>query len=335
MKTLTMNKKNKVRRILLAGLIAASSAFAIAPLTTYAAPPAKQTTQVPGYYRMAVGDIEVTALYDGYITLDNKLLKGVSAKDLQSLLARMFLETSKGVQTAVNGYLVNTGRNLILVDTGAAKCFGPTMGNIGANLHAAGYAPEQVDTVLLTHLHGDHACGLDSADGKAAYPNATVYVSKQEAGFWLNKDAQAKAPEGMQPFFKIAQDAVAPYAQAGKLKEFESGAEILPGVKSVAEPGHTPGHAGYLFSSEGQQLLVWGDVVHSHAVQFMHPEVSIEFDVDSKQAIATRKSLLADAAKQKLWIAGAHLPFPGIGHVRAEKTGYAWVPVEYSPLPTK
>jgi glyoxylase-like metal-dependent hydrolase (beta-lactamase superfamily II) len=109
----------------------------------------------------------------------------------------------------------------------------------------------------------------------------------------------------------------------------------MPGVKSVAEPGHTPGHAGYLFSSEGQQLLVWGDVVHSHPVQFMHPEVSIEFDVDSKQAIATRKKLFADTAKQKLWVAGAHLPFPGIGHVRAEKTGYAWVPVEYSPLVTK
>lgn len=335
MKIRIMNKKNSARRILLAGLIAASSTFAIAPLTTYAAPPAKQMTQVPGYYRMALGDIEVTALYDGYIKLDNKLLKGISAKDLQSLLARMFLESSKGVQTAVNGYLVNTGDNLILIDTGAAKCFGPTLGNIGANLRAAGYVPKQVDTVLLTHLHGDHACGLVGADGKAAYPNATVYVSKQEAGFWLNKDAQAKAPQGMQPFFKMAQDAVAPYAAVGKLKEFDSGAEILPGVKSVAEIGHTPGHAGYLLGAEGQQLLVWGDVVHSHAVQFKHPEVAIEFDVDSKQAIATRKKLFADTAKQKLWVAGAHLPFPGIGHVRAEKSGYAWVPVEYSPLPTK
>lgn len=330
-----MNKKNRTQRILLAGLLAASSAFAIAPLTVYAAPPAKQTSQVPGYYRMAIGDIEVTALYDGDIKLDNKLLKGISEKDLQSLLARMFLETSKGVQTAVNGYLLNTGHNLILVDTGAAKCFGPTMGNIGANLHAAGYAPEQIDTVLLTHLHGDHACGLVGVDGKAAYANATVYVSKQEAAFWLNKDVQAKSPDSMQPFFKLAQDSVAPYVQAGKLKEFDSGAEILPGVKSVAEPGHTPGHAGYLFSSEGQQLLVWGDVVHSHAVQFTHPEVAIEFDVDNKQAIATRKKLFADTARQKLWVAGAHLPFPGIGHVRAEKTDYAWVPVEYSPLMTK
>jgi len=326
------NTKKTAWQFLFAALLAAAMALATMPMASHAAPPAKQTTQVPGYYRMAVGDFEVTALYDGYIVIDQKLLKGVKEKDVQSLLARMFVENTKGVQTAVNAYLVNTGDHLILVDTGAAKCFGPTLGAIGDNIRAAGYDTSQVDAVLLTHLHGDHACGLVAADGNAAFPNATVYVAKEEAGFWLSKDVMAMVPQDTQAFFKMAQDSVEPYERAEKLKQFSGGATIVPGVVAVPTPGHTPGHAGYLFSSAGQQLLVWGDIVHSHAIQFARPEVAIEYDTDSKQAIASRKKIFAEVAKQKLWVAGAHLPFPGIGHVRAEKKGYAWVPVEYAPL---
>ena len=315
-------------------MLAAAAMFAIPP-AAMADAPAKKNSQVPGYYRMALGEFEVTALYDGYVALDNKLLKGASAKDIQSLLARMFIASTKGVQTAVNAYLVNTGKNLILVDAGAAKCFGPTLGVIADNLRAAGYEAAQVDTILLTHLHGDHVCGIATADGKAAFPNATVHVAKEEAAYWLSKETAAKAPKEAQGFFKMARDAVAPYESAGRLKQFDAGQDLLPGLVSVPSPGHTPGHAGYLFSSGEQQLLVWGDIVHSHAVQFARPDVAIEFDVDSKRAITTRKKLFGEATKKKLWIAGAHLPFPGVGHVRTEGKAYAWVPVEYAPLPAK
>lgn len=333
-----MKKTNpkSARHILLAALLAAPALVSITvPGIANAAPPAKQMTQVPGYYRMVLGELEVTALYDGYVALDRKLLKGANARDIQSLLARMFVSSGNGVQTAVNAYLINTGTNLILVDAGAAKCFGPTLGSIAGNIRAAGYEPAQVDTVLLTHLHGDHVCGLLEADGKPAFPNATVHVAREEAAFWLDKNTAEKAPKDAQAFFKMAQDAVAPYAEAGKLKEFNAGDSLLPGITSVPAQGHTPGHAGYLFSSGDQQLLVWGDIVHSHAVQFARPEVSIEFDIDSKKAIASRKRIFEEAARKKLWVAGAHLPFPGLGHVRAEKKGYAWVPVEYAPVTVK
>lgn len=323
----------KARHSLLAALIVGATALtALLPQSAVADAPAKVASQVPGYYRMALGDVEVTALYDGYVMLDPKILNGASAKDIQSLLARTFAVSTKGMQTAVNAYLVNTGKNLILVDAGAAKCFGPTLGVIGENIRAAGYHPDQVDTVLLTHLHGDHVCGIATAEGKPAFPNATVYVSKDEGAFWLNKETAAKAPKEMQPFFKLAEDSVAPYKAAGKLKEFSSGDTILPGIVSVPSPGHTPGHAGYLVTSGQEQLLVWGDIVHNHAVQFARPSVAIDFDIDRKQAIATRQKLFADVAKTKLWVAGAHLPFPGLGHVRSEGKGYAWVPVEYAPL---
>ncbi|NYT59315.1 MBL fold metallo-hydrolase [Alcaligenaceae bacterium] len=306
---------------------------ALLPKASFAQTPTPSTQQVPGYYHMQLGDFQVTALYDGTASLPVNLLHGISANDIQTLLEDMFVPVNKdGVQTAVNGYLVNTGKELILIDAGAAACFGPAMGGISKSLQAAGYEPAQVSKVLLTHLHADHACGI-TANGKMAFPNATVYVSKDEAAHWLNKETSAQAPKEAQAFFQFAQDSVAPYEAAGKLKQFAAGASLADGVASVALPGHTPGHGGYMITSADQHLLVWGDVVHSHAVQFPNPQVSIDFDSDPEQAVATREKILARAAQEKLWIAGAHLPFPGIGHVGKQDTGYRWIAAEYAPLP--
>ncbi|MFN7834645.1 MAG: MBL fold metallo-hydrolase [Burkholderiaceae bacterium] len=295
---------------------------------------ARLTTQVPGFYRTMVGDFEITALYDGYVDLDQKLLKGATAKEIQSALASMFIYHNKGAQTAVNAYLINTGNNLVLVDSGSAECFGPTLGNIQSNLRAAGYTLAQVDTVLLTHLHPDHACGLLDKDGKIAYPNATVHVARADAEHWLNEATAAHAPADKQAFFKMARDAVKPYQTAGRFKTFEGATELLSGVRSLTTVGHTPGHSSFVFSSKGQKLLVWGDIVHSHAIQFRRPEVAIEFDSDSQRAIATRRQLFRDLASDKGWVAGAHLPFPGIGHIAPDGKAYRWVPIEFGPLRT-
>ncbi|MFP6849021.1 MAG: MBL fold metallo-hydrolase [Pseudomonas sp.] len=321
------------RQTLRAAAVISCTAFAaLIPLSASAAPVAMQQTQVPGYYRMAVGDFEVTALYDGYIDLDKKILSGASAEDIQSLLTKMFIDSSNGVQTAVNAYLINTGTNLLLIDTGAAKCFGSTLGMVQSNLKASGYSPEQVDSVLLTHLHPDHACGLLSADGKAAYPNATVYVPQADADFWLSDKAASQAPQASRGMFKMSQQSVAPYIAQQRLKRYSPDSQLFAGVSVIASNGHTPGHSSYLLSSKNQSMLVWGDIVHSYAVQFAKPEVVIEFDTDSAKALEARKKLFAEAARDKLWVAGAHLPFPGIGHVRTEGSGYAWVPVEFGPI---
>jgi glyoxylase-like metal-dependent hydrolase (beta-lactamase superfamily II) len=312
-------------RCIFAGLLAVASSFATAE-----AP--QQKAQVPGYYRLMLGNFEVTALYDGAIDLDEKLLKSIAKRDIQRLLARQFLQGPK-VQTAVNAYLVNTGNKLVLVDAGAAKLFGPGLGNIVDNLKAAGYTPEQVDTVLITHLHGDHVNGLVTADGKAVFTKAEVWSAKADNDFWLSEEIAAKAPQDFQPFFKMSRDAAAPYRATGQWKTFDSERELLAGVTSVDTHGHTPGHASYLFESGGQRLLILGDLVHNHAVQFARPEVAFEYDNDPKQAVIARKRIFAQAAKEKLMIGGMHLPFPGIGHVRKETKGYAWVPAEFTPLP--
>ena len=313
-----------LRHLLLAALLAtAGIAAADAP---------QQKTQVPGYYRLMLGGFEVTALYDGAIDLDEKLLKNVQKRDLQRLLARQFLQGPK-VQTAVNAYLVNTGGKLVLVDAGAAKLFGPGLGNIVDNLKAAGYAPEQVDVVLVTHLHGDHVNGLVAPDGQRVFANADIWSAKADNDFWLSEEIAAHAPAEAQGFFKMARDAAAPYRAAGRWQTFDSDRQLLPGIASVDTRGHTPGHASYLIENGGQRLMILGDLVHNHAVQFARPEVAIEFDSDPKQAVVARKRIFAQAAREKLMIAGMHLPFPGIGHVRREaKGGYAWVPAEFAPL---
>jgi glyoxylase-like metal-dependent hydrolase (beta-lactamase superfamily II) len=138
----------------------------------------------------------------------------------------------------------------------------------------------------------------------------------------------------MKPFFRMAHEAAAPYQAVGRWQPFADGSQPVPGIRALAANGHTPGHTAYAIESDGKKLLIWGDVVHAHAVQFARPGVSIEFDVDRKQAIATRRTLMKSAAASRTLVAGMHLPFPGIGHVRAEgKDSYSWVPVEFSPLP--
>lgn len=322
--------KRPLLNIVGGGLLGAALVTATPVVVADTKPVAQQATQVAGFYRMLLGDYEITALYDGFLHIDNKLLKGISGKDINKLLQNMFIDSSNGVQTTVNGFLINTNKHLILIDAGTADCFDDNLGKIEDNLNAAGYTPEQVDIVLLTHLHPDHACGV-TKQGKRVFPNATLYVAQAEAGYWLSNKTEQQAPPDKQGMFKLARDVVAPYQAANKFKTFTDRLPVNE-VQLMASPGHTPGHMSFLVNSKGNSLLIWGDIIHSHAIQFTQPEVAIEYDSDSEQAIASRKKVLAYAAKNKLWVAGAHLPFPGLGHVRADDKGYTWVPIEYSPI---
>ena len=291
--------------------------------------------QVPGYYKYSVGGLTITALYDGYINLSPSLFHGIAAERMQGLIADKFQPENKdGVPTAVTTYLIDNGESLFLLNAGGAKCVGTTMGGILDSLQAAGYSPDNISAVLLTHMHFDHVCGLLAADGSAAFPNATVFVSENESRFWLDKKIAQAAPEGSRPFFAMAADSVAPYISKGAFTTFKDGDEVLPGIQTIPTPGHTPGHTSFLLNSGQEKILLWGDIVHSHAMQFTHPEVSNDFDSDQAQAITTRQSIFQKAATEKWLIGGDHLPFPGFGHIRQAPQGYTWIPVEYSQLLT-
>jgi glyoxylase-like metal-dependent hydrolase (beta-lactamase superfamily II) len=308
--------------------LAAMSALVLFGSAHAAAPQVK--TQAPGFYRVMLGDFEVTALSDGTVALPvDKLLTGTTAAKTQKTLALSFLKAP--LDTSVNGYLVNTGTKLVLIDTGAAGLFGPTLGNLITNLKAAGYQPEQVDEIYITHMHADHVGGLMAAD-KLAFPNATVRADKHDADFWLSQANLDKAPADAKGFFQGAMASLNPYVAAGKFKAFDGDTELVPGIKAVSAHGHTPGHSIYKVESKGQTLVLWGDLMHVAAVQFPEPGVTIQFDTDSKSAAVQRKRAYAEAAKQGYLVGSAHISFPGLGHLRVQGKGYEWVPVNYNGL---
>ena len=284
--------------------------------------------QAPGFYRLTVGDFEVTALSDGTRPMPaDKVLTHTQPGEVERDLKRAFLK--EPVETSFNAFLINTGSKLVLVDTGAGSMMGSALGHMLTNLKAAGYRPEQVDEVYITHMHADHVGGLVAAGNRMVFPNAVVRASRHEADFWLDPARLEAAPEDAKAGFKNAMASVHPYAEAGKFKTFDGAAELVPGIKAVPEPGHTPGHSGYLVESKGERLLVWGDIVHVAAVQFPDPKVTISFDSDPAAAARSRDSALAEVASRGDWVAGAHISFPGIGHVRADGDAYVWVPANY------
>ena len=290
------------------------------------APP--QKFQAPGFYRMKLGDFEVTALSDGIFAMDvDKLLTNIKPQDLDAALARAFLK--EPVDASVNAFLINTGTKLVLIDSGSGKLFGPTVGKLQASLKASGYRPDQVDEIYITHMHGDHVGGLLTGR-KVAYPNAIVRASQPEADYWLSKAHMDAAPKEQKGGYESAMNALNPYVAAGKFKPFSGDTELAPGVRAVATPGHTAGHTVYVVESQGQRLVIWGDIMHVAAAQFPDPAVTIAFDTDSNMAAAARKKVFADAAEHGDFVAGAHLSFPGIGHLLASGSGYTYVPVNYS-----
>lgn len=315
-------------RFTVLALVAALAGAAVLPAQA-AAPQVK--TQAPAYYRMMLGEFEITALSDGTVALPmDKLLSGAKPGQVLGALKKSYL--TPPVETSVNGYLVNTGTKLVLIDTGAAGLFGPTLGRLLGNLKAAGYSADQVDEIYITHLHPDHVGGLLS-EGKPAFPNAVVRVDQRDADFWLSADNMAKAPADGKGFYEGAMVSIKPYQDAGRFQPFTGDTQMLPGIRAIAAPGHTPGHTFFAIESQGQKLVVWGDLMHAAAVQLPDPAVTIAFDTDAKAAAPLRKKAFADAAKNGYFVALAHVAFPGIGRLRSEGKGYAWVPVNYSSKP--
>jgi glyoxylase-like metal-dependent hydrolase (beta-lactamase superfamily II) len=307
-------------------LVALVSSFTGPNPAMAAAPP--HHDQVPGFYRLQVGDLEVTALWDGTASFNPHWLQG---RTTRAAVVKALHEDPHVLDVADTVFLVNTGKQLILVDAGSGTWFGGgALGRMAVSLRSAGYRPEEVDLVLVTHLHSDHIGGLTTQDGKRVFPNADVYVAKQDGDFWLSPEIAAKAGKDAQPFFQSAQAIAAPYIKAGKWHTFSGSEPIVQGMQLVPLQGHTPGHTGYEFSSQGKKILFWGDTIHAQRVQLQHPAVTVVFDIDPAAAAATRNQLLPTLAREDILIAGPHMLFPSLGRLHKAGSGYSWAPVSFT-----
>ena len=288
--------------------------------------PPRPTRQVPGVYHLACGDILVTALNDGTFGSAVDFFDFVTGVPRNRLVAmHRVAHRALPPRLAVNTYLLHMADRLVLVDSGCGPIFGSELGLLAANFATVGVRPEDIDTILMTHLHPDHVGGLLDGSGRAVFPNAELIVHADEHAYWSDPTVLAHAPEGQaKQWVQLTLAALAAYR--GRTRLISKG-EVLPGISAVAAPGHTPGHTGWLIASGGETLLIWGDIVHLQGIQFVYPEAGMSsVDVDSVQASATRRRIMDMAATDRLRVAGMHLDFPGFGHVAREGDHFAFVP---------
>ncbi|GGY73900.1 MBL fold metallo-hydrolase [Cellvibrio zantedeschiae] len=320
---------SKFKNLALAASLLSSAALMTLGSTAAMAAAPLAKTPAPGYFRLMLGTYEVTALSDGTVDLPmEKLLVEPEAKTTEAL-AKAFLKTP--VETSVNAYLINTGSKLVLIDTGAGGLFGPTLGKLIANLKASGYQPEQIDDIFITHMHGDHVGGL-ATKGAINFPKATVHADQRESVYWLSAANMEKAPADKKGMYQGAMDSLNPYLAAKKVDLFKGSSELVPGVKSYSTYGHTEGHTVYVVESEGQKLLLIGDLIHVAAVQLDNPEVTIAFDTDQKEAAKMREKVFTEAAQQGALVGASHIQFPGLGHLKKSGKSYQWVPVNFTQM---
>jgi len=277
----------------------------------------------PTAFQWKVGGKRVTVINDSYFQADYGYFTQASEQQLDSILQASFRPSPPILTT--NVFLIESDdQTPILIDVGMGTIAGPGLtGNLLSILTAIGMPPEQIGTVLLTHLHGDHFYGLTDQEGKKNFPNSSVWVSEAETDYWFGV---SQLNEGDQQNSMMAKTALENYR---RLREF-SETELLPGISTVPLPGHTPGQTGFLLQSEGEQLLFCADLLTIPAIQTRIPEVGFATDVDHDLAVKTRKSTLLMAAENRLLLAGAHFEYPCLSYVVAEEGGgFRLVPKQF------
>ncbi len=323
---------NHSRRAFLTAATVGLTAPALISASRVSAKSPASKRQVPGIYRQRIGDVEVTALLDGHFDVAPTLMQDFDKDLIVDKLKEYGHELlDSGMRLPINGFLVNTGKKLYLIDTGAANLMGESLGNLDDNLKVAGISADDIDMVLLTHMHIDHVGGLLNENGEARFKNAELAVSQAEWDFWWdNKNVNRGNGEAMAPLFEAARKTTDPYKD--RLRLFAGDAEIGDDLTSIPLPGHTPGHTGFNLSSGDEALLFWGDIIHLTGLQFARPDITLVFDIDPVQTVETRKRMLDMASSDNLFLTGAHIDFPGFGRVVRDGDSYRYqhAPWSYS-----
>jgi glyoxylase-like metal-dependent hydrolase (beta-lactamase superfamily II) len=265
---------------------------------------------------IVVGEFTVTVVSDGVLNSNHDVILGIDKAETARLTG---IPYGLPLPLDVNCFLIRHRDRLILSDAGSGHTMGPTLGKLPQNLRAIGVAPEAIDIIMLTHLHPDHSLGLIDEAGRDVFPNAELIVHTAEAVFWLDRAARPTDSERVTRNTKAQRTVTAPYRD--RIHRIEDG-EVLPGITAMLRPGHTPGHTNWLIQSGGKRMLVWGDIVHLASVQMARSDASLVFDVEPTLARTSRERVLEFSAAGGLLVAGAHLPFPGVGRVERAGQGF-------------
>lgn len=270
-------------------------------------------------HSLHIGQYDVTLLRDGLFEAPADVLIHTDGD-----VARQHAIASWGkptLQVDVNCFLLRGPAGLLLIDAGTGTSWGPKYGHARSALHEAGIAPDEIQSVLLTHIHGDHALGLLDGD-KPYFPYAEVFVPERDIVFFTDPAEREAVPEARRGGFKVAEQLQRVYGS--RIRRIGAG-EARPGIEAHPLPGHTPGHTGYLVRGDDNSLLIWGDTLHVGDLQPGDPKIGLAYDLDPEQAARTRRAALEDAAREGWIVAGGHIT--GFGRVQREPKGYKIVPV--------
>ena len=277
-----------------------------------------------GFFKWKVGDVDMTALHDGEWVKahDEAFIKGANVEDTKKALADGG-QPNDAVHIPFNIMVASIGGKLVMFDSGTGGQVAPTAGLMTANMAKAGIDPAKITTIAMTHLHPDHIFGLMAKDTNAAvFPNAEILVSSGDYKFWTDP-AMTGVPEGLKG---VAQRIQATFPKWKNVRQIEGEAEVLPGIRSVSTPGHTPGHTSYQISSGGKVLYVLGDITNVPALFLKHPNWQAQFDTDGDLAQKTRHTMMDRVVAEGAQVAGYHYPFPAAGTVAKDGDGYAFTP---------
>ncbi len=303
-------------------LIAASAAAPLLASLPFAASTAFGAADMKGvgatpYSRFKLGAFEVTTLLDGARTVpdpqnifgmnvDKAEFDKVSAENLLPVDAARFFFTP---------VVVNTGKELVLFDTG----LGGENGSLPAALAAAGYTADQIDIVVITHMHPDHIGGI-SNNRAPAFPNARYITGSTEYDFWTTKGAESRPG-------KLVSANVKPLAE--KFTFIKGGDSVAGGITAMEAFGHTPGHMVFMIESEDKQLMLMADLANHYVWSLAYPDWEVKFDADKAAAAASRRKILAMVASDKIPVIGYHMPFPAVGYVETRGSGFKYIPASY------